>query len=188
MGEDLSEFFIQSAEETVDDGRGSGGVPGEEDRDDRGGERRERREEAAYPETPLDFHLAINDVSANKFSLNGRDFVDDLLRDYSNANLDKFELAQIRLYNDLLMIVRDVGAVGKDSSEELILRRIFAMLASSKSKNGFERKMTVSQFTHGTMQSNQNIRESSGSRFLMFGKKKRSGMNRFIPPEEGGGY
>ncbi|KKN65091.1 hypothetical protein LCGC14_0484790 [marine sediment metagenome] len=131
---------------------------------------------ANYIETPLDFHLEINDVQASKYEVgegkNKRKPFKDMIRDYSNANLDYTELWQLRMYNDLYELCLDIGA---NESSVWVLRKIYSILNTSRSKFGFERKMTVSQYTHGSIKQDQTFSDNRGSGFLFFGKKKKSG-------------
>lgn len=128
-----------------------------------------------YIENPLEFHLEINDVQASKIEVptaDGKGVVrpfKDLIRDYSNANLNSIELYQVRLYNDLYELCLDIGA---NESAMWVLRKIYAILATSRAKGGFERRMTVTQFSHGTMKQDQTLSDNRGSGFLFFGKKK----------------
>ena len=128
-----------------------------------------------YVETPLDFHLEINDVQASKVQIgegeNARKPFADMIRDYSNANLNYAELFQLRMYNDLYVLCQDIGA---NESSIWVLRKIYSILNTSRSKFGFERKMTVSQFTHGTIKQDQSFTDNRASGFLFFGKKKKT--------------
>lgn len=137
---------------------------------------------SSYVDNDVGFHLEINDTQAHRYEeTDDKGNVTlpfaDINRDYSNANLERNEIEQIRLLNKLHQICMDLGATG---SSRWILRNIFAMQATSRSRNGFERKMTVSQFTHGSMKSEQKTLEDKPSSFLMFSRKKKS--------SGGGGY
>ena len=128
----------------------------------------------SYIDNDLGFHLEINDMHAQRFKGEGGEELPykDFTRDYSNANLNNVEVEQLRLYSKLLQLCKDLGA---KEAASWVLRSIFSILATSRGKNGFERRMTVSQFTHGSMKSEQRMFEDKPSSFLMFARKKKSG-------------
>jgi len=135
-----------------------------------------------YVDNDLGFHLEINNTQASRFEVedaegNIKTPYADINRDYSNANLERNEIEQIRIFNTLYQLCGDIKA---KESGGWVLRKIYAMIATSRSRNGFERKMTVSQFTHGSMKSEQKNVDEKPSSFLMFAKKKKS--------SGGGGY
>ncbi len=128
----------------------------------------------SYIDNDLGFHLEINDMHAQRFKGEGGEELPykDFTRDYSNANLNNVEVEQLRLYSKLLQLCKDLGA---KEAASWVLRSIFSILATSRGKNGFERRMTVSQFTHGSMKSEQRMFEDKPSSFLMFARKKKGG-------------
>ncbi len=123
-----------------------------------------------YPESALDFHLTINEVAASKVvDDEGKLRFKDFTRDYSNSNLDRFELHQLRQLNMLFEICKEIGA---KESAWWVQRKINAILNTSRAKNGFERRMTVSQFNSSQVKHDQTFKEGGSSKFLLFGKKK----------------
>lgn len=129
-----------------------------------------------YIDNDLGFHLEINDMHARRFMVEKSDGGEDqpfkdFTRDYSNANLEKVEVEHLRVLNKLYQLCVDLKAMDAAS---WVLRNIYAILATSRGKNGFERRMTVSQFTHGSMKSEQKTFEDKPSSFLMWARKKKS--------------
>ena len=128
-------------------------------------------EKRGYVEDAISFHLEINDTAASKYEVNGKTPFADLIRDYSNSNLDKVELFQLRILNKLYELCLEIKAQG---SAQWVLRDIYTILNTSRGKNGFERRMTVSQFTHGTVKQEQTMKQERPSGLLNFRKKKSS--------------
>lgn len=130
-----------------------------------------------YIDNDLGFHLEINDTQAHRYEKVDAEgnitypFA-DINRDYSNSNLVGSEIDQIRIFNTLLQLCKDIGA---EDAGVWVERKIFAMIATSRGRNGFERRMTVSQFTHGSMKSENKTIEDKPSSFLLWAKKKKSG-------------
>lgn len=124
-----------------------------------------------YPESALDFHLEINDVTSSRVVIDNKKRFDDLNRDYSNSNLNESELRQLRNLNLLYELCIDIGA---EKSKVWTLRKIYAILNTARSKNGFERKMTVSQFRSGSLKTEQSFEDKGSSKFMLFGGKKKS--------------
>ncbi len=131
----------------------------------------------SYIDNDLGFHLEINDMHAQRFKVENNEGGEELpykdfTRDYSNANLNNVEIEQLRLYSKLLQLCKDLGA---KEAASWVLRNIFSILATSRAKNGFERRMTVSQFTHGNMKSEHRTFDAKPSGFLMWARKKKGG-------------
>ena len=124
-----------------------------------------------YVEDAISFHLEINDTAASKYTTaDGKRPFSDLIRDYSNSNLDKVELFQLRILNKLYELCLEINATG---SAQWVLRDIFTILNTSRGKGGFERRMTVSQITHGSMKQDNIVRQDKPSGLLSFNRKKK---------------
>ena len=134
-----------------------------------------------YVEDAISFHLKINDTAASSYEIDGKRPFADIIRDYSNSNLDKVELFQLRILNKLYELCKEIKAYG---SAQWVLRDIFTILNTSRGKNGFERRMTVSQFTHGTVKQEQTMRQDRPSGLLSFNRKKK-GNNDFSQTQGG---
>lgn len=146
-GDGLDEFFQEGSVESGGDGQ------------------------RGYVEDAISFHLEINNAAASQYEVNGERPFSDIIRDYPNSNLDAKELFQIRLLNKLYDLCLEIKA---DGAALWVLRDIYAILNTSRGKNGFERRMTVSQISHGSMRHEQTMKQDRPSSFLSFNRKKKS--------------
>lgn len=125
-------------------------------------ESRERNWNEQVPENSLEFKQNIITPSS-------ADFFKDINKDYVLSNLTKEEIYLIRELNELIGMA---DSYGWEKTSDFLLRKVMVILATARSRGGWQQEMLASQIRKETLELPKEERMKKAFNIGLMGRRK----------------